>query len=104
MLIVPMLRVGEQPWRCVGIGLPGDYPQYRFAQPSLRSAGTRRLALSVVKPNTAIQCWASPIYLSISLKGIKRRLSPSARVVPSSTSAMPSAQAALRNTPELWFG
>ncbi|MND50495.1 hypothetical protein D3C80_414650 [compost metagenome] len=39
-----------------------------------------------------------------SLNGMKRRLSPSASVVPSSTSTSPSAQAALRSTPELWFG
>ena len=47
---------------------------------------------------------SAPPYPRISLNGINRRLSPSAKVVFSSTSANPSAQAALRSTPELWFG
>lgn len=40
---------------------------------------------------------------SSSLNGMKGRLSPTFGVLPSRTSTRPSAQAALRSTPELWF-
>ena len=77
-------------------------PQLSIARKTQRKSTDRRVddTLFIHYKETA----GAPPYPRISLNGINRRLSPSAKVVFSSTSANPSAQAALRSTPELWFG